>query len=904
MRADKSIPWFSLKSSAVILGVLAVAGVLLQPVLGAQDALKIVVAAAPDDVAEAVTLGWPGIELAESSFHSWPVLIVSEKGLRRLTESGTSFIVLESDLTRSLKSFDSDMGEYRTYDEMCEELARLEAEHPGLLEVRSLGQSIQGREVLAAVVSGAEVSDAVQGTCLLVGLHHGREIISTEVVLFALNYLLQQYGADPEITYLLDHRRVIFVPMLNPDGHVRVEGGSDWRKNMRDNGDGTFGVDLNRNYGYQWAYDDIGSSPRTSSETYRGAAPFSEPETQAMRSLREAEHYSVSLSFHSFGNIVYYPWSYCDESSPDHALQSRLASLISAESGYNYGNTGILESCPANGEFDDWNYAGLGLEEKTFGLTFEVGDTFYEPEQRIEELCRENLESCVQAIRASGPWLTIDQFKIVEGQPDGIIRSGERFTIELSLQSLSLAELGPVTASCTTDSPLIAIFEPKVLLKSVKPLARLANGECSFEAIALFGEELPQVAPLSICIETEGFAQQVELSAPIGVEMNESIVAWDFETDAGFDEYGEWERGAPAGGGGNQNGGPGPDKARSGENVYGTYLDGDVCGPQERFFLTSPTFSCKGFSCTRLSFQRWMNIGDWDHYRASVSVLADGTWHGVWQSLEETADSEWQPVFLDISRWADDCDEVRVRFSLLANSAKAYSGLYLDDLAVMGCRLSTSRETSRTIVPLVFSTSDGMLDTIMIVQNKSQERTPVQLRFRRQDGTLHASWAVVSPGGFEVFSANAERAEGLSCAALYSQDVSCLNVSAFLVDLNSSSVFPIDTVPDDARSIDLHFYYVDSNIGAESFLVLFNNSTEQGLIHVDVAATDAGGGCIGSVQQSLSPGAIKLIPLSCVLGTGFGVLSVSSDAAGLGACGLVTLGNGSQLRPMKAFCRE
>jgi hypothetical protein len=467
-----------------------------------------------------------------------------------------------------------------------------------------------------------------------------------------------------------------------------------------------------------------------------------------------------------------------------------------------------------------------------------------------------------------------------------------------------LTELGPVTVSCTTDSPLISIIEPKILLEGVQPLARLAAGECSFEAIALFGEELPQVVPLSIDIETEGFAQQVELSAPIGVEMHESIVAWDFETDAGFDESGEWERGTPNGGGGSQNGGPGPDRAYSGESVYGTNLDGDVSGPQERFFLTSPTFSCKGFSCTRLSFQRWMNIGAWEHYRVFVSVLADGRWHGVWQSLEETADSEWQPTSLDISRWADDCSKVRVRFSLLANSAEAYSGLYLDDAKVTGCRLSTLKETSRMIIPLVFSTSDGMLDTIMIVQNKSQEERLVQLRFSRQDGTLHASSAVVSPGGFVIFSANAEGVEGLSCAALYSQDVNLLNVSAFLVDLNSSSVFSIDTVPEDARSIDLHFYYVDSDIGAESFLVLSNNSTEQGLHRVDVVATDAGGRCIGSVQESLSPGATELIPLSGVFGSGLGVLSVSSDAAGLGACGLLTLGNGSQLQLMKAFCRR
>ncbi len=889
-----------MNSSAAFLGVLVVVGLFLQVAWGSQDAPKMVVAVAPDDALQVAALDWPGIELSGPFFDSWPVLIVTEEGLRRLTTSGTSYVMLEADLTRNLRALDSDMGEYHTYDETSAELARLESEYPDLLEVRSIGQSIQGREILAAVVSGADGADAVRGTCLLVGLHHAREIVSTEIVLYALNYLLEQYGTEPEITYLLDSRQVVFVPMLNPDGHVRVESGWDWRKNMRDNGDGTIGVDLNRNYSYQWGYDDIGSSARTSSETYRGAAPFSEPETQAMRSLRDAEHYNVSLSFHSFGNVIFYPWSFCDEFSPDHALQSRFASIISAESCYNYGNTGILEFYPANGEFDDWNYAGLGLDQKVFGLTFEVGDVYYEPEERIRELCEQNLESCIQAVRASGPWLTIEQFTIVEEQPDGTIRAGERFSIELLVQSLSLTELGPITVSCTTDSPLISIIEPVMILESAEPLARLCSSECRFEAIALLGEDVPQVVPLSIDIETEGFNRQIDLRAPVGVEMCEEVIAWDFEEDAGFDVRGQWHRGTPHGGGGNHNGGPGPDEAHSGERVYGTNMDGDVSGPEGRFFLTTPAFSCEGFSCTRLSFQRWMNIGAWDHYRAFVSVLADGRWHGVWQSLEEATDSEWQAVSLDISRWADDCDEVRVRFSLVANSAEAYSGLYLDDVGVTGCRLSSSSDLQRMIIPLALSTSDGMVDTIVIAQNKTEEPKLVQLQFRGRDGTRHTSSAVVSPGGFETFSASAEVGEGLSCAALCSQDIGDFNVSAFLVDLNSSSVFSIDTIPEDARSIDLHVYYVDSDSGAESFLLLSNNSTEQGIMNVHVAATDAGGNPMGSVEESLLTGAVELIPLGGVFGPGLGVLSVRSDVEGLGACGLITLGN--QLRIMRAFC--
>ena len=115
---------------------------------------------------------------------------------------------------------------------------------------------------------------------LITSVHHAREPAGLTTVLYTLWYLLEQYGADPEVTYLLDHRRLFVVPVLNPDGYVYNEttnpnGGGYWRKNRRNNG-GSFGVDLNRNYGYEWGYDDVGSSPSPSSETYPGPAPFSD----------------------------------------------------------------------------------------------------------------------------------------------------------------------------------------------------------------------------------------------------------------------------------------------------------------------------------------------------------------------------------------------------------------------------------------------------------------------------------------------------------------------------------------------------------------------------------------------------------------------------------------------------
>ncbi len=99
------------------------------------------------------------------------------------------------------------------------------------------------------------------------GNHHARELMSVDVPLKFAEYLLTNYGIIPEVTDMVDSREIYIAPMINPDGHVYVEqnhtGDSDywWRKNRRDNLDSSFGVDLNRNYGYQWGFDDVGSSP-------------------------------------------------------------------------------------------------------------------------------------------------------------------------------------------------------------------------------------------------------------------------------------------------------------------------------------------------------------------------------------------------------------------------------------------------------------------------------------------------------------------------------------------------------------------------------------------------------------------------------------------------------------------
>ena len=112
-------------------------------------------------------------------------------------------------------------------------------------------------------------------------------------------YVIENYSSDPTIQALVDNTEMFFVPCLNPDGYMYNQltdpnGGGMFRKNRKLNSDGSYGIDLNRNFGYQWGYNNIGSSNIPSDDTYRGTAAFSEPETQAIKSLCEKNNFKIS----------------------------------------------------------------------------------------------------------------------------------------------------------------------------------------------------------------------------------------------------------------------------------------------------------------------------------------------------------------------------------------------------------------------------------------------------------------------------------------------------------------------------------------------------------------------------------------------------------------------------------
>jgi hypothetical protein len=333
---------------------------------------------------------------------------------------------------------DANLGQYNTYAEMESTLAWLQATYPSLADTIHIGKSHELRDLTAIKISDNVAVDESEAEVLYMGCHHARELMSVDVPLRFAAWLLANYGTNSTVTNYINNREIYILPMVNPDGHVYVQnnhaGSSSnwWRKNRRNNGNGTYGVDLNRNYGYMWGYDNTGSSPTTSSLVYRGPAPFSEPETQAVRNFVENREFKVWLSYHTYGELLLYPWGYIPAFTADHEVFDALGNYLAAGTGYTVGNPATGAIYITNGGSDDWAYGEIMTKNRIFGYTPEMNSLaqggFGPPETEIIptfnlmlDMNLRLLEYADNPYRIVGPWAP-DQYAVQAPYANGINR--------------------------------------------------------------------------------------------------------------------------------------------------------------------------------------------------------------------------------------------------------------------------------------------------------------------------------------------------------------------------------------------------------------------------------------------------------------------------------------------------
>jgi hypothetical protein len=297
-------------------------------------------------------------------------------------------------------------GDYHSYLELEADLQDLERAHPEIARLYAVGVSLENRNIYALKISDNVAMDEEEAEVLFLGCHHAREWISVEVPFLLAKHLLENYAANAAVRRAVDQSEVWIVPLVNPDGlEYSIRFYRYWRKNRRLNVDGSFGVDLNRNYGYNWAYDNEGSSPEPPSEVYRGAAPFSEPETRAVRDLFVQREFRALVSYHSYSQVILYPWGYTftptDKEALHWSLAADMSTLMEAVNGRLYGfGPAAQSSYLTNGDAIDWAFGIAGIPAFTIELppVDQLGGGFFNAEKDIIPIFNENLPAALYLI--------------------------------------------------------------------------------------------------------------------------------------------------------------------------------------------------------------------------------------------------------------------------------------------------------------------------------------------------------------------------------------------------------------------------------------------------------------------------------------------------------------------------
>ncbi|WP_320033958.1 M14 family zinc carboxypeptidase [Halarcobacter sp.] len=227
---------------------------------------------------------------------------------------------------------------YRSYEESTNIFKEYQEKYPNNIKIESIGHTWEKREINLITISGDIKNADSKPALFYTGTIHAREWIGHELAIEFTKYILDNIEHDPTLQKYLKKSTIYMVPCANPDGYEYSRTHfSFWRKNRRVNADGSYGVDLNRNFPIGYV-----KSTSTTSNVYGGPEPFSEPETRALRDFVEAhENITIALDYHSQGNVFFPAHDFRHEDTIDttdmNVLCANMAEEIRKISGREYG---------------------------------------------------------------------------------------------------------------------------------------------------------------------------------------------------------------------------------------------------------------------------------------------------------------------------------------------------------------------------------------------------------------------------------------------------------------------------------------------------------------------------------------------------------------------------------------
>lgn len=380
------------------------------------------------------------------------------------------------------------MGGAYTYQEFLDELDEMYAAYPTLITQKApinAQLTHEGRPLYVVKISDNPNTDETSSETQVMhtSIHHAREPVSLVQNIYYMWYLLENYGTDEEVTYLVDNTEIFFIPMINPDGYMENEttdpnGGGMHRKNKRNVGTSNPGVDLNRNYSYQW--NTTGVSPDVNNDTYPGTSAFSEPETQMMKDFIETHNIDFAFNCHTYGNLLLFPIGATNgEFAVDHDYFQAFTDHMTIYSGFFAQKSSGLY--PASGDSDDYMYKDEGV----FAMTPEVGnENFWPPVSSFVGQCRDMVFTNLKLSHMSHKYAVTE-----DTDPSGVSTITGDFNHDIIRFG---QENGDYTVSITPITNIITVGTPVVHTLNVM---EEASGTISYvlDAGIQYGDEIKYV---------------------------------------------------------------------------------------------------------------------------------------------------------------------------------------------------------------------------------------------------------------------------------------------------------------------------------------------------------------------------------------------------------------------------
>jgi len=587
------------------------------------------------------------------------------------------------------------MGGYFTYQELLNELDEMATLYPDLISSRApisnfltegepnngTTPSIGSNSIEWVKISDNPNTAEAEEQILYTAIHHAREPASLSQLVYYMWYLLENYGTDPEVTNIVDHTELYFVPVINPDGYLYNEltnpnGGGFWRKN-RFNG---HGVDNNRNYNYfidgdptnaTWGGEGTSADPE--SAVYHGEAPFSEVENQAMRWFVEQHEFVLSFNNHTSGELLLFPFGYTEGvTTPDHDTYVGISDILVGKN--DYANIMGSQLYPAAGNSDDFMYGTVGTHDKIFSFTPEIGQSFWPAASRIDPICKEMMNLNLTAAQMAN-----DHADVLVTAP---LYLGEETQLQIpfKIQKIGLTGLGDYSLSMVAVSGNIAQTGADVSFNGMENL-QTEEGTIDLEldpsiewGDAILFELLVDngVYQHRIMVERYYGAPEVQIYDP-GESTSEQFEENDWQVTT-EDYY-------------------------SAPSCIADRAQFDYQNNQDKPIAVSQSIDLTAATAAGVSFYaKWEIENNFDMVRFEVSIDDGANWiaqcgqwtnagsgMGVQPEQEPVYDGKqltWVQEQIDLTEYLGEV--VRLRFRLVSDESRTEDGFFFDDLTITG----------------------------------------------------------------------------------------------------------------------------------------------------------------------------------------------------------------------------